>query len=687
MRFALKCLPAGAAARVVRGRAAPAAAPSARRSSPALVAGRARAAGDPPAARRPCDPTRALLEWMLGGQRRLAADACKPWAPVATLGVSWRPQPEHSSRQRPRARSTQYAPRRPRHRGGRVQAQVLGLGARLRLVGGEAARRCSGCSTSSSGSFMRLGDIPHYPRLPADRDRALVTYFSDATSLSMYSLVARGSLAARKLAFPRLIVPISATTTAAITLGVNFVAVAVFIAVAQVVPAAELAADRAVPARSTSSSDARRRDDPRAALRAPARHRRRSGSSSLQLMFYASPIIYPVGFLPPWWKPIAFLSPFVQIMQDIRAIVLPGAPVDTPTTVYGDARGASSSRCRDRRRSSSSAATCYFRRESTVRRGAGLTMAPPRSRSSDVRKSVPASRTSSGTRSRSTSCTRCTRTTYEANQRAPGRLVLGRGGRVLRHHRPERQRQEHAAQDHRRHLPARRGHRARARHALAVHRARRRLQPGADGARQHPHQRDAARPHEEAARRAVRRDHRVRRARAVRRPEAEELLVGHAGAARVLDRDPGRLRRSCCSTRCSPSATQSFQEKCFATFERFRAEGKTIVFVSHDLGSVRSFCDRALLIRNGCAEAIGPPGRGHRHVPQPRTRAGSRGRARPRRRARAVSGPGTSALRRTLRQARSASSAAPPSSASRSTARTSCSSVASRASWRTRRRT
>ena len=28
----------------------------------------------------------------------------------------------------------------------------------------------------------------------------------------------------------------------------------------------------------------------------------------LQLLFFASPIIYPVGFLPPWAKPIAFIS-------------------------------------------------------------------------------------------------------------------------------------------------------------------------------------------------------------------------------------------------------------------------------------------------------------------------------------------------------------------------------------------
>ena len=48
---------------------------------------------------------------------------------------------------------------------------------------------------------------------------------------------------------------------------------------------------------------------------------------------------------------------------------------------------------------------------------------------------------------------------------------------------------------------------------------------------------------------------------------------------------------------------QQFQEKCFATFEGFR-EGKTIVFVSHDLESVRRFCDRALLLQGGTASSL-----------------------------------------------------------------------------------
>jgi len=51
---------------------------------------------------------------------------------------------------------------------------------------------------------------------------------------------------------------------------------------------------------------------------------------------------------------------------------------------------------------------------------------------------------------------------------------------------------------------------------------------------------------------------------------------------------------------------QSFQEKCFETFERFRAEGKSIVLVSHDLGSIGRYCDRALLLQGGVRTALGP---------------------------------------------------------------------------------
>ena len=52
---------------------------------------------------------------------------------------------------------------------------------------------------------------------------------------------------------------------------------------------------------------------------------------------------------------------------------------------------------------------------------------------------------------------------------------------------------------------------------------------------------------------------------------------------------------------------QSFQEKCFATFDGFRDQGKTMVLVSHDLASVQRFCDRVMVLRNGRSAGVGEP--------------------------------------------------------------------------------
>lgn len=50
-----------------------------------------------------------------------------------------------------------------------------------------------------------------------------------------------------------------------------------------------------------------------------------------------------------------------------------------------------------------------------------------------------------------------------------------------------------------------------------------------------------------------------------------------------------------------------FAQKCFARVSEFRAQGKTIVLVSHDLDAVRKFCDRAILIDQGGIRADGHP--------------------------------------------------------------------------------
>src|SRR5215216_4465021 len=51
----------------------------------------------------------------------------------------------------------------------------------------------------------------------------------------------------------------------------------------------------------------------------------------------------------------------------------------------------------------------------------------------------------------------------------------------------------------------------------------------------------------------------------------------------------------------------AFQRKCFDQFERMSAEGRTILFVTHDMGSVERFCDRAMLLEQGRVLELGPP--------------------------------------------------------------------------------
>ena len=51
----------------------------------------------------------------------------------------------------------------------------------------------------------------------------------------------------------------------------------------------------------------------------------------------------------------------------------------------------------------------------------------------------------------------------------------------------------------------------------------------------------------------------------------------------------------------------AFQQKCFDVFHRMRDEGRTILFVTHDRGSVKRFCHRALLIERGEVRMIGEP--------------------------------------------------------------------------------
>jgi ABC-type polysaccharide/polyol phosphate transport system ATPase subunit len=53
----------------------------------------------------------------------------------------------------------------------------------------------------------------------------------------------------------------------------------------------------------------------------------------------------------------------------------------------------------------------------------------------------------------------------------------------------------------------------------------------------------------------------------------------------------------------------AFQQKCYDQFTRIREEGRTVLLVTHDMGAVQRFCDRAMLLEHGKVVEIGDPER------------------------------------------------------------------------------
>ena len=51
----------------------------------------------------------------------------------------------------------------------------------------------------------------------------------------------------------------------------------------------------------------------------------------------------------------------------------------------------------------------------------------------------------------------------------------------------------------------------------------------------------------------------------------------------------------------------TFQQKSFEAFRSFKQNKKTIVYVSHNLDSIKELCDRALFLNNGKIECLGKP--------------------------------------------------------------------------------
>jgi len=50
-----------------------------------------------------------------------------------------------------------------------------------------------------------------------------------------------------------------------------------------------------------------------------------------------------------------------------------------------------------------------------------------------------------------------------------------------------------------------------------------------------------------------------------------------------------------------------FQQKCLERFDRLKEEGRTVLVVTHDMGMVERFCDRAMILQDGQVVDVGEP--------------------------------------------------------------------------------
>jgi ABC-2 type transport system permease protein len=147
----------------------------------------------------------------------------------------------------------------------------------------------------------------------------LFSFFSDGTNQGMVALVHRESLL-RRMRFPRVLIPMAATLTAAMTFAINVIVVAGFVAWEGITPRPswililplllELYVFTLGLALILTT------------LYVSLRDMGQIWELVAQLLFYAAPIVYPITLLPLWASDLVSLFPFTQVMQDIRALVL-----------------------------------------------------------------------------------------------------------------------------------------------------------------------------------------------------------------------------------------------------------------------------------------------------------------------------------------------------------------------------
>jgi ABC-2 type transport system permease protein len=156
----------------------------------------------------------------------------------------------------------------------------------------------------------------------------LWNYFAESTSNAMRSIVDKGDLI-RKVYFPRVVILLAGSVSALITLILNLGVVVVFMLIAQVYPGplqiglfVVVLLELYLLTLGVSFF--------LAALYVKYRDFAYIWEVALQLLFYASAIIFDLSNVPGRFLQILTISPITQIIQDARALIVD--PVNTITT-------------------------------------------------------------------------------------------------------------------------------------------------------------------------------------------------------------------------------------------------------------------------------------------------------------------------------------------------------------------
>lgn len=172
--------------------------------------------------------------------------------------------------------------------------------------------------------IIRFGDaIPHFPQYLL-LGLVVWTLFAEATTSGMNAITGRGDMV-RKVNVPKYIIVISTTLSALINFGLNLVVVVIFMVFGHVafrenLWLAPLFIGELILLCLAFSFLL-------STLYVKFRDIGHVWEVVLQVLFYATPIIYPMQIVPEHLRKIISLNPLTQIIQDLRSIAI------TPQTI------------------------------------------------------------------------------------------------------------------------------------------------------------------------------------------------------------------------------------------------------------------------------------------------------------------------------------------------------------------